>query len=242
MKVQLEDLLKSGVHFGHLTRRWNPKMRQYIFLERNKIHIIDLKKTMISLEKAHKMIKDIVLSGDEVLFVGTKKQAKDIIQAEAARCGMPYIAERWLGGTLTNFSTIKKSIRKLEGLEKMVNDGTVEKLVKKERLMVDREIEKMKKVFAGIQNMKRIPGAVFVVDTRKEEIAVKEARKLNIPVFAIVDTNCDPDLIDHPIPGNDDSTKSIGIITKTLVSAVLEAREIREAKKASEKGAAKKDK
>ncbi|MEL6822825.1 MAG: 30S ribosomal protein S2, partial [Calditrichota bacterium] len=190
MKVQLEDLLKSGVHFGHLTRRWNPKMRPYIFLERNKIHIIDLKKTMISLQKAHNMIKEIVLSGDEVLFVGTKKQAKDIIQAEAARCGMPYIAERWLGGTLTNFSTIKKSIRKLEGLEKMVNDGTVEKLVKKERLMVDREIEKMKKVFAGIQNMKRIPGAVFVVDTRKEEIAVKEARKLNIPVFAIVDTNC----------------------------------------------------
>lgn len=242
MKVQLEDLLKSGVHFGHLTRRWNPKMRQFIFLERNKIHIIDLKKTMINLEKAYNLIKEIVLSGDEVLFVGTKKQAKDIIQAEAARCGMPYIAERWLGGTLTNFSTIKKSIRKLEGLEKMVNDGTVEKLVKKERLMVDREIEKMKKVFAGIQNMKRIPGAVFVVDTRKEDIAVKEARKLNIPVFAIVDTNCDPDLIDYPIPGNDDSTKSIGIITKTLVSAVLEAREIREAKKAGEKGAAKKDK
>ncbi|MGH1363783.1 MAG: 30S ribosomal protein S2 [Calditrichia bacterium] len=242
MKVQLEDLLKSGVHFGHLTRRWNPKMRPFIFLERNKIHIIDLKKTMINLQKAHDLIKEIVLSGDEVLFVGTKKQAKDIIQAEAARCGMPYIAERWLGGTLTNFSTIKKSIRKLEGLEKMVNDGTVEKLVKKERLMVDREIEKMKKVFAGIQNMKRIPGAVFVVDTRKEEIAVKEARKLNIPVFAIVDTNCDPDVVDYPIPGNDDSTKSIGIITKTLVSAVLEAREIREAKKAGEKGQAKSDK
>lgn len=231
MKVGLEDLLRSGVHFGHLTRRWNPKMRPYIFMERNNIHIIDLQKTLQYLKAAYDALKDIVSSGEEVLFVGTKTQAKELILGEATRCEMPYIAERWLGGTLTNFSTIKKSIRKLEGLEKKVHDGTIEKLIKKERLHIEREIEKMKKVFAGIQNMKRLPGAVFVVDTRKEEIAVKEAKKIGIPIFAIVDTNCDPDLIDFPIPGNDDSAKSIGLITKIIADAVAESKVVLEEKR-----------
>ncbi len=235
MKVQLEDLLRGGVHFGHLTRRWNPKMRPYIFMKRNNIHIIDLKQTLKHLETAYNAIKEIVADGEPIMFVGTKKQAKNIIIAEATRAGMPYITERWLGGMLTNFATIKRSIRKLEHLEKMVNDGTVEKLVKKERLHIDREIEKMKKVFAGIQDMKRLPGALFVVDIKKEDIAVKEGRKLGIPIFAIVDTNCDPDAIDYPIPGNDDSTKSIGIITKTLADAVVEARAEIDAKRESEK-------
>ncbi len=234
MKVGLEELLRNGVHFGHLTRRWNPKMRPYIFMERNNIHIIDLKKTLQHLQVAYDKVKELVASGEEVLFVGTKKQAKDIIQAEAARCAMPYIAERWLGGTMTNFSTIKKSIRKLEQLEKMVQDGTADNLTKKERLHIDREIEKMKKVFIGIQDMKRIPGAMVVIDTKKEEIAVKEAQKLNLPIIAIVDTNCDPDMIDYPIPGNDDSAKSIGLVTKTLVDAVLEAKAVLAAKREEE--------
>jgi len=235
MKVQLEDLLRSGVHFGHLTRRWNPKMRPYIFMKRNNIHIIDLKKTLKHLEIAYNAIKKIVADGEPVMFVGTKKQAKNIIVAEATRAGMPYITERWLGGMLTNFATIKKSIRKLEHLEKMVNDGTVDKLVKKERLHIDREIGKMKKVFAGIQDMKRLPGALFIVDIKKEDIAVKEGRKLGIPLFAIVDTNCDPDVIDYPIPGNDDSTKSIGVITKALADAVVETKAELDAKRESEK-------
>lgn len=235
MKVSVEDLLKSGVHFGHLSRRWNPKMRQYIFLERNKIHIIDLQKTLSCLEVAAKAVKDVVSKGGEVLFVSTKKQGQDILQAEASRAGMPYLTERWLGGTLTNFSTIKKSIRKLEQLEKMVHDGTADKLTKKERLQIDREITKMKKVFAGIQDMRRLPGLMFVVDTRKEEIAVNEARKLGIPIVALVDTNCDPDVVDFPIPGNDDSTKSIGLITRTLVDAIVEAKNEAAARKQDKK-------
>ena len=231
MKVTLEDLLRAGVHFGHLTRRWNPKMEPYIFMERNNIHIIDLKKTLQQLKIATEKIKEIVANGEEVLFVGTKKQAKEIIISEATRCNMPYMTDRWLGGTLTNFSTIKKSIRKLEQMEKMVHDGTVEKLTKKERLHIEREIEKMKKVFVGIQEMKRIPGAIYVVDTKKEEIAIKEGIKLGIPIFAIVDTNCDPTIIDYPIPGNDDSTKSIGLITKVLVDAILEAQATQQARR-----------
>jgi len=230
LKTSLEDLLKSGVHFGHLTRRWNPKMKPYIFMERNGIHIIDLQKTMQNLEKAYNALKEIAATGDPILFVGTKNQAKEILQSEAIRCEMPYIVERWLGGTLTNFSTIKKSIRHLENLEKMNLDGTIEKLTKKERLHIDREIEKMKKVFIGIQDMKKIPSAIFIVDIKKEEIAVKEARKLNIPIFALVDTNCDPDLIDYPIPGNDDSAKSVTIISKIVADAILEGRESIQAK------------
>ena len=241
MKVTLEDLLRSGVHFGHLTRRWNPKMRPYIFMQRNKIHIIDLKKSLDHLNRAYNAVKEIVMQGQPILFVGTKQQAQSIIIAEAQRAGQPYITERWLGGTLTNFSTIKKSIRKLETLEKMVNDGTVEKLTKKERLMIDREIGKMKKVFVGIQDMKRLPGAMFIIDTNKEEIAVKEGRKLNIPIFAIVDTNCNPDEIDFPIPGNDDSTKAIGLITKTIADAAADAIAELEARRAADKELEQKD-
>jgi len=240
LNVSLEDLLKAGIHFGHLTRRWNPKMRKYIFMQRNGIHIIDLKKTKEGLERAYQAMRDISAEGGKVIFVGTKKQAVEVIQSEASRCGMPYITERWLGGTLTNFSTIKKSIRLLENLEKMVVDGTAQKMTKKERLQIDREIAKMKKVFAGIREMKRIPAAVYVVDTRKEEIAVKEARKLGIPIFAIVDTNCDPDVITYPIPGNDDSTKSIGLITRILADAVLEGREKLEAEKEEKEAVAEK--
>jgi len=230
MKVALEDLLKAGVHFGHLTRRWDPKMKPYIFMERNGIHIIDLQKTLKSMEQAYAAIKEISASGDPILFVGTKKQAKDILKSEAMRSEMPYIVERWLGGTLTNFSTIKKSVRHLENLEKMVLDGTVEKLTKKERLQVEREIDKMKKVFAGIQEMKKIPGAVFVVDIKKEEIAIREAKKLRVPIFAIVDTNCDPTQVDFPIPGNDDSTKSVTVIARVIADAILEGREAIQAK------------
>lgn len=230
MQVTLEDLLKAGVHFGHLTRRWNPKMEKYIFMHRNDIHIIDLKQTLSGLQRAFDAVKEIAAKGEQILFAGTKPQAKEIIQAEAMRCGMPYIAERWLGGTLTNFSTIKKSIRHLENLEKMVLDGTVESLTKKEKLNITREIQKMKLVFSGIQDLRKIPAAVFLVDTRLQEIAVKEAKKLDIPIVAIVDSNCDPDLIDYPIPGNDDSTKSIGLVTKLMADAVLAGKVIFETK------------
>lgn len=230
MQVALEDLLKAGVHFGHLTRRWNPKMEKYIFMERNDIHIIDLKQTLAGLQHAYNAVKEIAATGEQILFAGTKNQAKEIIQNEAIRCGMPYIAERWLGGTLTNFSTIKKSIRHLENLEKMVLDGTVESLTKKERLHINREINKMKLVFSGIQDLKKIPSAVYVVDIRALDIAVREARKLDIPIIAIIDTNCDPELIDYPIPGNDDSAKSIGIITKVIADAVLEGKTVLETK------------
>lgn len=234
VKVTLEDLLKAGVHFGHLTRRWDPKMKPYIFMERNGIHIIDLQKTLKNLQRAYDAVKAVATENEPVLFVGTKNQAKDVVKAEAMRCEMPYMVERWLGGTLTNFSTIKKSIRHLEYLEKLQLDGTIEKYTKKERLRIEREIEKMKKVFAGIQDMKRLPGMLFVVDIKKEDIAVKEARKLGIPIVAIVDTNCDPDEVDYPIPGNDDSTKSIALITRVIADAVIEARENLQARKAEE--------
>ncbi|MFZ0391816.1 MAG: 30S ribosomal protein S2 [Calditrichia bacterium] len=235
LKAQLEDLLKAGVHFGHVTRRWDPKMKQYIFMERNGIHIIDLQKTLANLQRAYTAVGQIAANDEPILFVGTKNQAKDVMKNEAMRCEMPYIVERWLGGTLTNFSTIKKSIRHLENLEKMMMDGTVEKLTKKERLQIDREIGKMKKVFAGIQEMKRIPGAVFIVDIKKEEIAVQEARKLGVPIIAVVDTNCNPDLVDYPIPGNDDSTKSVTLISRIIADAVIEVRETARAKAADQK-------
>jgi small subunit ribosomal protein S2 len=224
-RVNLETLLAAGSHFGHLTRRWNPKMKEYIFMERNSIHIIDLKKTQIKIEEACEAIKKIVEEGFDILFIGTKKQSQQIIKTEAQRSGMYYITERWLGGTLTNFSTIKKSIKHLKNLEKMGSDGTYEKLAKKEILQIEREKQKMKVVLEGIEEMKRLPGAVFIVDTKKEQIAVKEALKLNIPIFAIVDTNADPTIIDYPIPANDDAAKSISIISRTLVDAILEAKE-----------------
>jgi len=221
-RVNLETLLAAGSHFGHLTRRWNPKMREYIFMERNGIHIIDLKKTQLKIDGAYDSLRKIVEDGEDVLFVGTKKQAKEIIKTEAKRCNMYFITDRWLGGTLTNFGTIKKSIKHMKNLEKMSTDGTYEKITKKEILHIEREKEKMKKVLDGIEEMKRLPGAVFIVDTKKEQIAVNEAKKLNIPIFAIVDTNSDPTIIDYPIPANDDAAKSISIISRTMADAVAE--------------------
>ena len=221
-KVQVEDLLLAGSHFGHLTRRWDPKMKKYIFMERNGIHIIDLKKTLSLIDEASNALARISGEGRKVLFVGTKKQAKQIIKDQAERCGAFYVSERWLGGMLTNFNTVRKSIKKLTNIQRMEADGTFEKLVKKERLILSREREKLEKVLNGIVNMTRLPGAIFVVDIRKEHIAISEARKLNIPVYAIVDTNCDPDLVDYPIPANDDAVKSIEIITRAMADAVLQ--------------------
>ncbi len=222
MSVSLQDLLIAGSHFGHLSRRWNPKMKPYIFMERNGIYVIDLKKTLACLTVACQEITKLTRSGNKILFVGTKNQAKDIIRNEAERSSSFYMNERWLGGTLTNFATIKKSIRRLKHIEKMATDGTYNKLVKKEILSLEREREKLSTVLGGIRDMTRLPAAVFIVDTKKESIAVSEAIKLNLPIFAIVDTNCDPDLVDFPIPANDDAFKSVNLITHAISDAVLE--------------------
>jgi len=224
MTASIEDLLLSGAHFGHLTRRWNPKMKKYIFMERNGIHIIDLKKTHELLVEAQNQISRLVAEGRSVMFVGTKKQAKEVIKNEASRCGMPYVTERWLGGMLTNFVTIRKSIKRYNNILKMEIDGTFENYQKKERLMISREKEKLEKVLGGIVSMNKLPGAIYLIDVKKEHIAVEEARKLNIPIFAIVDTNCDPDLIDYPIPANDDAVKSIELITRAISEAILEMK------------------
>jgi small subunit ribosomal protein S2 len=223
-EISINDLLASGAHFGHLTRRWNPKMRKYIFMERNGIHIIDLKKTAEMLKAAQQAVIEIVRNGDSILFVGTKKQARDIIRVEAERCNMFYVTERWLGGTLTNFATIKKSIRRMKNLEKKSTDGTYDKITKKEILMIERELEKLNKVLGGIRDMNRLPGALFIVDTKREAIAVAEARRLDIPIIGMVDTNADPTVIDYPIPCNDDAFKSIALIAHAIADAVLEAR------------------
>ncbi|HTK81464.1 MAG TPA: 30S ribosomal protein S2 [Bacteroidota bacterium] len=224
-RIELANLLNAGSHFGHLTRRWNPKMKPYIFMERNGIHIIDLKKTQELLEAACNAMSQIVADGRRVLFVGTKKQASDVIQEEARRCKQFYVSERWLGGMLTNFTTIRKSVKRLTNIEKMETDGTYDKITKKEALVLDREKEKLQGVLSGVVEMTRLPGALFVVDIRKEEIAVAEAKRLGIPVFAIVDTNCDPTLVDFPIPANDDAIKSIQTITKLVADAVTEGLE-----------------
>lgn len=223
MNVALQDLLMAGTHFGHLTRRWNPKMKKFIFMEKNGIYIIDIKKTLALLEQAGDAMAKIVRSGERILFVGTKKQARDIIRIEATRCSQFYVNDRWLGGTLTNFITVKKSIKRLKNLEKMATDGSYDKLTKKEILSIEREKEKLEKVLGGIKDMTKLPGAIFVIDTKKEAIAVKEAHRLNIPVFGLIDTNSDPDLIDYPIPGNDDAFKSINLVTHTLADAVIDA-------------------
>ena len=236
-RVELEQLLVSGAHFGHLTRRWNPKMKPYIFMVRNGIHIIDLKKTQSLLEDACNAITRIVGEGKHVLFVGTKKQAQDIIRSEAERCSMNYVTERWLGGMLTNFTTVRRSVRRLQEIEKMEADGTFEGRVKKERLMLSREKEKLLRVLGGVADMTRLPGAVFVVDVKKEHLAVNEARILGIPIFAITDTNVDPDPIDFPIPANDDSIRTIQIITKAVADAVAEGVEINKAHSAEEQAA-----
>ncbi|OGU41970.1 MAG: 30S ribosomal protein S2 [Ignavibacteria bacterium GWB2_35_12] len=224
--AEIEHLLESGAHFGHLTRRWNPKMEKYIFGERNGIHIIDLRKTQILIDLARNAVNDAASRGKIVLFVGTKTQAQEVVKEHAKRCGSNYVTERWLGGMLTNFSTIRKSIKRLASIDKMEVDGTFEKITKKEKLMLSRERDRLRKVFGGIEEMTRLPGAIFVVDIKKEHIAVKEAKILDIPVIAMVDTNCDPEDADFPIPANDDSIKTIEIVTKILADAVLEGSEL----------------
>ena len=221
--VSMKQLLEAGVHFGHQTRRWNPKMAQYIFTERNGIYIIDLQKTVKKLEEAYTFINQIAQEGGEVLFVGTKKQAQDSVKEEAERCGMSYVNARWLGGMLTNFNTIQKRIRRLAQLNAMEADGTFELLPKKEVIKLNLEREKLEKFMGGITEMKKMPAAMFIVDPRKERIAVLEAKKLGIPIVAIVDTNCDPDEIDYVIPGNDDAIRAVKLITGALADAVIAA-------------------
>lgn len=225
MEIGLTELLAAGAHYGHLTRRWNPKMKPFIFMEKNGIHIIDLNKTRKALAVAADEMEKIAADGKRVLFVGTKQQAKDIIKREAQRCGMHWVNERWLGGMLTNFATIRKSIKRLQNIEKMETDGTFDRLVKKERLKLLREKEKLEKVFEGVRDLTRLPGAIFVVDIKKEHISVKEANRLGIPAFAIVDTNCDPDGVDYIIPANDDSVRTIDLITKLMADKIIEGQQ-----------------
>lgn len=223
--VSMKQLLEAGVHFGHQTRRWNPKMAPYIFTERNGIYIIDLQKTVKKLEEAYMFVRDVAANGDEILFVGTKKQAQDSIREEAQRCGMPYVNARWLGGMLTNFHTIQRRIKRLAQLRTMETDGTFELLPKKEVIKLDLEIERLEKFMGGITKMKKPPAAMFIVDPRKERIAVAEAKKLHIPIIAIVDTNCDPEEIDHVIPGNDDAIRAVRLIASAMANAVIEGRQ-----------------
>ena len=223
--ISMKQLLEAGVHFGHQTRRWNPKMAQYIFTERNGIYIIDLQKTVKKLEEAYNVVRDISAEGGEILFVGTKKQASDSIKEEAIRCGMPYVNARWLGGMLTNFKTIQNRIKRLEQLRAMREDGTFDLLPKKEVAKFELEIEKLEKFMGGITEMKKQPAAMFIVDPRKEKIAVAEAHKLGIPIIAIVDTNCDPDEVDYVIPGNDDAIRAVKLIAGAMADAVIEGRQ-----------------
>lgn len=220
----IKQLLEAGVHFGHQTKRWNPKMKKFIFGSRSGIYIIDLEKTEECINKAKDFLMDTTVKGEYVLFVGTKKQAQEVLKQEAIRCGMFYVSERWLGGLLTNFSTIKKSINRLKDIEKMREDGTFEKLTKKEVATLQKELDKLNKHFSGIVQMDNLPKAMFVVDTKKEETAVREANRLSIPVIALIDTNSNPDLIAYPIPGNDDATKSIGMVTKIMADTIIEGR------------------
>jgi small subunit ribosomal protein S2 len=219
----MKSLLESGVHFGHQTKRWNPKMARYIYSQRNGIHIIDLQKTSACLVTAYDAIRQVVKSGKTVLFVGTKKQAQQAIEEQAKRCGMPYVNTRWLGGMLTNFSTIKKSIANLKKIEKMENDGTFDSLTKKEVALLTKEKNKLQKTSGGIKDMKDLPGALFIIDTKKEAIAVAEAKRLGIPVVAVVDTNCDPTDITYPIPGNDDAIRAISLFVEIIANAVIDA-------------------
>jgi small subunit ribosomal protein S2 len=223
--VTMKQLLEAGVHFGHQTRRWNPKMAPYIFTERNGIYIIDLQKTVKMIEESCNFIKEVVSEGKSVLFVGTKKQAQDSVREEAERCGMYYVNVRWLGGMLTNFQTIRKRVERLRELEKMEESGHFELLTKKEVTKLKTEKEKLYRFLRGIKDMNDIPGAIFIIDTRKEQIAVREARKLGIPTIGIVDTNCDPDEIDYVIPGNDDAIRAVRLLTSKMADAVLEAKQ-----------------
>ncbi len=223
--ISMKQLLEAGVHFGHQTRRWNPKMSKYIFTERNGIYIIDLQKTVKKLEEAYFFVRDIAASGESVLFVGTKKQAQDAIKEEAERCGQFFVNARWLGGMLTNFKTMRTRITRLTQLLKMQENGTFDLLPKKEVIKLQLEIAKLEKYLGGVKEMKKLPGALFVVDSRKEKNAIAEARKLGIPIVAIVDTNCDPDEIDYVIPGNDDAIRAIKLISQTMANAVLEGKQ-----------------
>jgi len=233
-RTTYQELLDAGVHFGHLTRKWDPKMAKYIFMERNGIHIIDLNKTITKLEEATSAIKQIVKSGRKVLFVATKKQAKEIVAKYAQDVNMPYVTERWLGGMLTNFATVRKSIKKMSNIDKMTTEGTYSVLSKKEKLMIQRERVKLETLLGGIADLNRLPAALFIVDIKKEHIAVSEAQKLNIPTFAMVDTNSDPESIDFPIPANDDASKSIELICSVVAQAIKEGLEERKRDKEEE--------
>ena len=232
-RVTIEDLLKAGAHFGHLTSRWNPRMEKYIFMERNNIHIIDLMQTQVLLDKAAEAAKRFARRGKKILFAGTKKQAQDIVREHAEECGMPHMVDRWLGGTMTNFQTIRKSIRRMEEIERMERDGTLDKLKKKEKLLRLREHEKLENTLGGIRDMASLPGAIFIVDVKREEIAVSEARNLGIPIIAMVDTNGNPKKIDYPVPVNDDALSSIELVTSTITDAVMEGLQERKMKKES---------
>ena len=223
--VSMKQLLEAGVHFGHQTRRWNPKMAEYIYMERNGIYIIDLQKTVKKLEEAYSFVRSVAENGQSVLFVGTKKQAQDAVKEEAERVGMFYVNARWLGGMLTNFKTMRTRVERLAQLKKMQEDGTFDMLPKKEVIKLLHEMEKLEKYLGGVKEMKKLPGALFVVDPRKEHNAIAEARKLHIPIVAIVDTNCDPDEVDYVIPGNDDAIRAIRLISATMANAVVEGRQ-----------------
>ncbi|MBS9524989.1 30S ribosomal protein S2 [Litoribacter ruber] len=220
--IEYKDLLDAGVHFGHLTRKWDPRMAPYIFMEKNGIHIIDLNKTLVCLDEASNAIKQIVRSGKKIMFVATKKQAKDLVAEEAKRLNMPFITERWLGGMMTNFATIRKSLKKMSTIDKMTKEDSYKNLAKKERLMISRQREKLENVLGGIADLTRLPAALFVVDIKREHIAISEAKKLGIPVFALVDTNSNPNEVDFPIPANDDAYKSISLLVKAIGSAIEE--------------------
>ena len=232
--VSMKQLLEAGVHFGHQTRRWNPKMAPYIFTERNGIYIIDLQKTVKKLEEAYSFIRELSAEGKSVLFVGTKKQAQDSVKEEALRAGAYYVNARWLGGMLTNFTTIRRRIDRLNQLRTMESDGTFDLLPKKEVIKLNLEIEKLEKFLGGIKTMKKLPGALFIVDPRKEKIAVAEAKKLNIPIVAIVDTNCDPDEVDYVIPGNDDAIRAVKLIAGAMADAIIEGRQGEQSAEAAE--------
>lgn len=240
-KINKEELLKAGVHFGHLTRKWDPKMAPYIFMEKNGIHIIDLNKTVVGLERAGDALKSIVESGRKVMFVATKKQAQDIVTNEAKRLNMPFVTDRWLGGMLTNFATVRKSLKKMSSMDKMMKGEEYATMAKRERLMLNREKEKLQRVLGGIADLTRLPAAMFVIDVKREHIAVAEAKKLNIPVFALVDTNSDPEPIEFPVPGNDDAYDSIKVIVdnigKSIEEGLSERKKMKEEAKKQEEAA-----
>lgn len=224
--VSMKELLEAGVHFGHQSKRWNPKMKRFIYASRNGVHVIDLNKSIPLIEKAYEFIKNAIAKNGTILFVGTKKQAQEAVEQEAKRCGMFFVNQRWMGGTLTNFKTLKKNIARLNQIEKMKEDGTFEKLPKKEVILIGREHRKLIRGLAGIRQMTQLPNAVFIIDTKKEQTALKEARKLGIPIVAIVDTNADPDEVDFPIPGNDDAIRAIQLLTRIIAEAVIAGREM----------------